>query len=107
MFDIRHGERAEKRRRLVRAVKVRLLTVFYLSAALVFSYLMTWVSLEPVYYPGHTFAIIHETCEFVDEYKIGKLNYHPQSKNVDWVKFAREISDFLDEWEEITKDAKT
>lgn len=57
----------------------------------------TWVSLEPVWTPTDAIALIKRTHEFVDEYKIGKLNYHPQSKNVDWVKFAREISEFCDE----------
>lgn len=57
----------------------------------------TWVSLEPVWTPTDAIALIKRTHEFVDEFRIGKLNYHPQSKNVDWVKFAREISDFCDD----------
>lgn len=56
----------------------------------------TWVSLEPVWTPEDAFALIKRTHEFVDEYKIGKLNYHPQSKNVDWVKFARDVTEFCD-----------
>lgn len=52
----------------------------------------TWVSLEPVWTPEDAFAIIKLTHDFVDEYKIGKLNYHPQSKNVDWKRFAIDVS---------------
>ena len=57
----------------------------------------TWVSLEPVWTREDAFALIKRTHEFVDEYKIGKLNYHPQAKNVDWVMFARDISEYCDE----------
>ncbi len=56
----------------------------------------TWVSLEPVWTPEDAFALIKRTHEFVDEYKIGKLNYHPQSRNVDWVKFAHDITEFCE-----------
>ncbi len=53
----------------------------------------TWVSLEPVWTPEDAFELINRTYTFVDEYKIGKLNYHPQSKNVNWVKFAKDVSE--------------
>lgn len=57
----------------------------------------TWVSLEPVWTPRDAFALIERTHVFVDEYKIGKLNYHPQSKNVDWKQFAIDVSQLCDE----------
>lgn len=57
----------------------------------------TWVSLEPVWTPTDAFALIKRTHEFVDEYKIGKLNYHPQAQNVDWPVFAREITDYCND----------
>ncbi len=35
----------------------------------------TWVSLEPVVYPKQTLFIIRNTCQYVDEYRIGKFNH--------------------------------
>lgn len=52
----------------------------------------TWVSLEPVWSPKDAFQLITQTHTYIDEYKIGKLNYHPQEKNVDWKKFAVNVS---------------
>lgn len=51
----------------------------------------TWVSLEPVYYPTDTFALIDMTKDFVDEYRVGRLNYRPEAREVDWGKFAMEV----------------
>lgn len=51
----------------------------------------TWVSLEPVWSPDDAFNLIHRTHMFVDVFKIGKLNYHPQAKNVDWVQFKHDV----------------
>lgn len=51
----------------------------------------TWVSLEPVYYPADALQLIDRTHTFVDEYKVGKLNYRPEAKSVDWRKFALEV----------------
>ena len=55
----------------------------------------TWVSLEPVYHPEDTFALIDATLGFVDCYKVGKLNYMPEAKEVDWRKFAVEVEEKL------------
>ena len=57
----------------------------------------TWVSLEPVWAPEDTFAIIRHTHNFVDMFKVGKLNYHPQQKETDWEQFAMEVVELLDE----------
>jgi len=46
--------------------------------------LKTWVSLEPVFNAAQTLDLIDRTHEFVDLYKIGILNYHPDADNVDW-----------------------
>ena len=51
----------------------------------------TWVSLEPVYNPEDTFALIEATQGYVDVYKVGKLNYRPEAENVDWEKFAVDV----------------
>ena len=58
----------------------------------------TWVSLEPVLYPGVTLEIIRQTHGFVDEFKVGKLNYHPHSQSVDWHKFAVDVQQVLTEF---------
>ena len=47
----------------------------------------TWVSLEPVINPQTVYAIIRATYKFTDLYKIGKLNYHPLSKKINWHDF--------------------
>ncbi len=50
----------------------------------------TWVSLEPVIDPEKSLRIIRETCEYVDHYKIGKLNYAPTGVSADqWRSFTR------------------
>jgi DNA repair photolyase len=49
----------------------------------------TWVSLEPVYNPEMVYRIIQETAPFVDLFKVGKMNYHPIAKQIDWSAFAK------------------
>ncbi len=56
----------------------------------------TWVSLEPVYYPADAHKLIEKTKEFVDLFKVGKLNYRPEAKEVDWSKFAHDVRDQLE-----------
>lgn len=56
----------------------------------------TFVSLEPVWYPDQTLEIIDLTYEFVDLYKIGKLNYNKQQKEVDWKKFKSDVINKLE-----------
>lgn len=51
----------------------------------------TFVSLEPVWNPVQTLEIIDLTHEFVDLYKVGKLNYNKQNKTVDWHKFKKDV----------------
>ncbi len=55
----------------------------------------TWVSLEPVIDPAAVYAIIQATHEFVDLYKVGKLNYHPISKTIDWHDFRVTVESLL------------
>jgi DNA repair photolyase len=57
----------------------------------------TWVSLEPVLYPDAALEIIRITHGFVDEFKVGTLNYHHHSKSIDWHKFAIEVQQLLTE----------
>ena len=49
----------------------------------------TWVSLEPVIDPEQSLRLIRETLDYVDMYKIGKVNY--QTSAVDWRKFVRDV----------------
>lgn len=47
----------------------------------------TWVSCEPVFEEAAIYYAIEE-CNFIDLFKIGKLNYMPS--NINWSKFGRE-----------------
>ncbi|MGA2913146.1 MAG: radical SAM protein [Methanoregula sp.] len=58
--------------------------------------IFTYVSLEPVWFPEQSLKLIDLTHKFVDFYKIGKLNYNPQQKTVDWSKFKKELIEKLD-----------
>jgi len=49
----------------------------------------TWVSLEPVIEPMETIAVVEATHQWVDHYKVGKLNYHPEAAKIDWADFAK------------------
>jgi DNA repair photolyase len=60
--------------------------------------IFTFVSLEPVWYPDQTLELIDLTHEFVDLYKVGKLNYNKQQKEVDWNKFKRNVVDKLERY---------
>jgi DNA repair photolyase len=46
----------------------------------------TWVSFEPVIDPEQVYALYEKTKEFVDLYKIGKLNHY--KNDTDWKKFV-------------------
>jgi DNA repair photolyase len=50
--------------------------------------ILTWASLEPVVDPEQTLRIIEETHEYVDHYKVGKINHFKDYEaRVDWGKF--------------------
>jgi DNA repair photolyase len=55
----------------------------------------TWVSLEPVIDPAQTLLLIDLTHEYVDHYAVGKLNYHPLAKTIDWAKFLKDVLEKL------------
>jgi len=55
--------------------------------------IFTWVSLEPVIDPAETLKIVELTHEFVDLYKVGKLNY-VQNK-IDWQSFGLKVIELL------------
>jgi DNA repair photolyase len=51
----------------------------------------TWVSLEPVVDPIQSLNLIKMTAEVADFYKVGKLNYHSRSKEIDWRKYRKDV----------------
>lgn len=49
---------------------------------------MTWASMEPVIYPEQSLEIMEITHQYVDRYKIGKLNHFKKHQDkFDWAKF--------------------
>ncbi len=55
----------------------------------------TWVSLEPVIDPAAALRLIEMTHEFVDHFKVGKLNYRPEAPLIDWARFRVEAESLL------------
>ena len=56
----------------------------------------TWVSFEPVFNPDAVMRLIDATHEFVDLYKVGKINYHQRSKEIDWRSFGFAVKSRLE-----------
>jgi len=53
--------------------------------------IQTWVSIEPVIIPSQSLRCMSDTIEYVNHYKIGKLNHFPQiEKNINWNKFLND-----------------
>ena len=46
----------------------------------------TWISMEPVLYARDALHFLAMHVDYVDHYKIGKLNYHPS--DIDWPRFG-------------------
>jgi len=57
----------------------------------------TYVSLEPVWFPEDALRFIDLTHQFVDLFKVGKLNYNPQQNNVNWAVFRNDVISKLKE----------
>lgn len=56
----------------------------------------TWVSLEPVIDPGQALELIEYFYPYIDHWKVGKINHHPElEKKVDWHKFREDVSSLL------------
>ena len=58
----------------------------------------TWVSFEPVINPDAVIRLIKYTHNFVDLYKVGKLNYHHKAQTIDWQKFLFQVEVELDKY---------
>jgi DNA repair photolyase len=56
----------------------------------------TFVSMEPVWDPEQTLWLIERTVDFVDFYKVGKLNYSHVAKTIDWHKFGHDAVKLLE-----------
>lgn len=56
----------------------------------------TWVSLEPVFDPEDAYKLIDQTHEFVDLFKVGKLNYSTTAQKVDWGQFCHKVVELLE-----------
>lgn len=48
----------------------------------------TWASFEPVWEAEQSLTLMEEAMDYIDLFKIGKLNYNQQSKKVNWKQFA-------------------
>lgn len=55
--------------------------------------IFTWVSLEPTLDTASSLRIIRETHDFVDLYKIGRVNYLPMTKTTDWREYTLRMID--------------
>jgi DNA repair photolyase len=53
--------------------------------------IFTWVSLEPVLDVEATLQIIRETHEYVDFFKIGRVNYIGLTETTDWQSFTQRV----------------
>lgn len=57
--------------------------------------IFTWVSLEPVISVEATLEIIKQTHEFVDLFKVGRINYSKLTGKVDWRDFTEQVLEVL------------
>ena len=65
--------------------------------------IFTWLSLEPVLYPEQSLAVIEQTHEFVDQFKLGILSYpegglrevYQLSRSINWATYGAKAIDLL------------
>jgi DNA repair photolyase len=57
--------------------------------------IFTWVSLEPTLDCESSLAIVDATHDFVDLYKVGRVNYLPMTKTTDWRDYTLRMLDRL------------
>lgn len=51
----------------------------------------TWVSLEPTLDVDSSMAIVREAKDFVDLFKIGRVNYLPMTARIDWESYTHRM----------------
>lgn len=56
----------------------------------------TWVSFEPVINPDAVYRLLEASLDYVDLYKVGKLNYHKLAGTIDWRGFREKITELLE-----------
>lgn len=57
--------------------------------------IVTWVSLEPALDCDSSIEIVKQTHQFVDLYKVGRVNYLPMTKTTDWKDYTLRMIDVL------------
>jgi DNA repair photolyase len=57
--------------------------------------IFTWVSLEPTLDIDSSLAIVRATHEFVDLFKIGRVNYLPMTRTTDWESYTLRMIELL------------
>lgn len=57
--------------------------------------IFTWVSLEPTLDVAASVEIVRRTHDFVDLYKIGRVNYLPMTKTTDWKDYTERMIEVL------------
>lgn len=57
----------------------------------------TWVSFEPVIEPEETYKLFEASKDYVDLYKIGKINNYKMDKQEDWATFTKTIIKMCEE----------
>ena len=55
--------------------------------------IFTWVSLEPTLDVEASMQIVRETHQFVDLFKVGRVNYLPMTKTTDWEDYTLRMID--------------
>jgi len=69
--------------------------------------IFTWVSLEPTLDCDASIEIVRQTHEFVDLFKVGRVNKLPMTKTTDWADYTQRITAVLNEvgaWHYVKKD---
>lgn len=57
--------------------------------------IFTWVSLEPTLDVAASIEIVKRTHDFVDLYKVGRINYLPMTKTTDWKDYTERMIEVL------------
>jgi hypothetical protein len=60
--------------------------------------LKTFLSLEPIIFMDDALEIIRLTHNVVDVWKVGKLNYHPMAKQINWKDVAAAVIGQLEDF---------
>ena len=57
----------------------------------------TWVSMEPVIIPDEALEVIRQAHDYVDFWKVGKLNHNKEvERSIDWPQFRDDTTALLD-----------